>query len=278
MLDTAINSPDALLTTGISDPEEVNWYQMFTQVPSDYYLFLKDSFSKEKIPTFVKLAILTGSLMSIDQPGWKLQHSLFTNSALDRKYSDMAIEMGNGKYQLCLAALFALQGTIFDDAKSLKTASNIVEAALTTGLFVQLLKRVTGRESPVASTQPGGDWELLPSPKQYQKNQPRYYSFPSGHLSTATAIITVIENNYPDALWLKPVGYSLLGVLGISLVNEGMHWYSDLPLAYFIGYTFGNIVAPQHNQNDESVLSKHFLFTPSFHSIKGVELSATYSF
>ncbi len=285
---TAGGNPELMLTTSINSPltdevwdtkkdENVNWYQMFTQVPSDYYLFLKDSFSKEEIPTFVNLAIVTGSLMSIDQTGWKFQNSLFTRSGFVRKYSDLAIDMGNSKYQLGLAALFALQGTVFGDAKSFKTASNIVESVLSTGLFVQVLKRITGRESPVASTQPGGDWELFPSPKQYQKNQPRYYSFPSGHLSTATAIITVIENNYPDATWLKPVGYSLLGVLGISLVNEGMHWYSDLPLAYFIGYTFGNIVAP-NNQNDESLLSKHFLFTPSFNTIKGVELNATYSF
>lgn len=216
--------------------------------------------------------------MSIDQSAWKFQHSLFTASAFDRKTSDLAIQMGNSKYQLCIAALFALNGSIFGDMRSLKTASNIVETTLSTGLFVQVLKRISGRESPAVSTQPSGDWEVLPSPRQYQKNQPRYYSFPSGHFSTATAIITVIENNYPDAKWFKPVGYSLLGVLGFSLVNEGMHWYSDLPLAYFIGYTFGNIIAPRDGQSsEESILSKHLLVTPSF-NIKSIELNAIYSF
>lgn len=272
----------ATLSNGIEQKKDskVNWYQMFTQAPSDYYNFLKHSFNTEEIPTLINLAILTGSLMSIDQTGWKFQHTLYKRSGFDRKSSDIAIQLGNGKYQICIAALFALQGTVFQDEKSLKTASNIVETALSTGLFVQVLKRITGRESPVASTESGGDWEPLPSIKQYQKNQPRYYSFPSGHLSTAAAVMTVIANNYPDEKWLKPVGYSLLGILGFSLVNEGMHWYSDLPLAYFIGYTFGNIVVPSDspsNQNEESILSKHLLFTPSL-NINGVELHATYSF
>ncbi len=281
-LASADSSSARMIAEGSDQKKDVklNWYQMFTQLPSDYYQFFKYNFNTDEIPTLINVAVLTGSLMSIDQTGWKLQHSLYSKSTFEQKSSNLVILLGNGKYQLYIAALFALQGTVFQDEKSLKTASNIVETALSTGLFVQLLKRITGRESPIAATESGGDWELLPSIKQYQKNQPRYYSFPSGHLSTAAAVMTVIANNYPDEKWLRPVGYSLLGVLGFSLVNEGMHWYSDLPLAYFIGYTFGNIVAPpggRFSQNGESIISKHLLFTPSF-NINGVELNAIYSF
>ena len=223
---------------------KITWYQMFTNLPSDYRNLFKDIIDKKNLPNLFFLSALTGSLMTVDQAGWKYQRSLFNKVKFDRKISGLTIGIGNGKYQFITAALFASAGVVFHDETTLKTGSNIVEAILSTGLLVQVLKRITGRESPAASTESGGDWALMPSIKQYQKNQPKYYSFPSGHLSTATAVLTVIANNYPNEKWIKPVGYPLLAILGFSLVNKGMHWYSDLPLAYFLGFTFGNIVAP----------------------------------
>ncbi len=119
----------------------------------------------------------------------------------------------------------------------------------------------------------------MPSIKEYQKNQPKYYSFPSGHLSTATAVVTVIANNYPDIKWIKPLGYSLLGILGFSLVNEGMHWYSDFPLAFLLGYSLGNIIAPVHNSVDKSPEQSktHLTLSPSYNDNK-IFLNAVFSF
>lgn len=277
------DSSSALLNNELNDYSRdgnVSWYQMFTNVPMDYYHFFENNFSKDEVPDYINLAILTGSLMTFDQTSWKFQSSLYKRSSFDQNTSNLAIQLGNSTIQLIISASFASEGIIFHNERSLKTASNIIESVLTTGLFVQMLKRITGRESPAVASESGGEWVPMPSFKHYQKNQPKYYSFPSGHLSTATAIMTVIANNYPDAKWLKPVSYSLLGVLGFSLVSKGMHWYSDLPLAYFIGYSFGNIISPAQNiyaRDIESTPGKHFLITP-FVNINGVALNATYSF
>ncbi len=224
--------------------KNVTWYQMVTNIPKDYANFFTEATNDKMIPSYIGIAALTGSLMTIDQKTWSFQRRLYLHSPLDNKTSSFVVNFGNGTYQFLGAALFAGSGLIFHDETALRTGSNIAEAVLTTGIFVQVLKRIAGRESPIASSETGGDWQFLPSIKQYQKNQPKYYSFPSGHLSTATAVLTVIANNYPNEKWIKPVGYPLLAILGFSLVNKGMHWYSDLPLAYFLGFTFGNIVAP----------------------------------
>ena len=224
--------------------KNVTWYQMVTNIPSDYSKFFTEAANEKMIPSYIGIAALTGSLMTIDQKSWSFQRRLYLRSPIDKRTSTFVVNFGNGTYQFLGAALFAGTGLIFHDETALRTGSNIAEAVLTTGIFVQVLKRIAGRESPIASSETGGDWQFLPSIKQYQKNQPKYYSFPSGHLSTATAVLTVIANNYPNEKWIKPVGYPLLAILGFSLVNKGMHWYSDLPLAYFLGYTFGNIAAP----------------------------------
>lgn len=224
--------------------EKITWHQMITDIPSDYISFFKRTADKKMIPTYIGIAALTGALMFVDQGGWTAQRKLFLKSSFDRRTSNFIVNFGNGMYQFLGAAVFATAGLVLHDKTALRTGSNISEAVLATGIFVQILKRISGRESPIAASEKGGDWALMPSIKEYQKDQPRYYSFPSGHLATATAVLTVIANNYPDQKWIKPVGYPLLGLLGFFLVNKGMHWYSDLPLAYFLGYTFGNIIAP----------------------------------
>ena len=62
------------------------------------------------------------------------------------------------------------------------------------------------------------------------------------------AAVTVLAENYPEAHWLKPAGYSVTGLVGIGLVNRCWHWYSDLSLGIAIGYPFGTIVS--HSDGD----------------------------
>lgn len=255
----------------------VTWYQMFTRLPSDYYNFFHKSFTSRNVPELAAVAVLTGSLLMVDQNGWKFNRKMYTRYPVVKRTSDIAVIMGNGEYQFIGSALFAATGLLLKNNKAVKTGSNIAEAIMSTGLFVQLLKRITGRESPIVSTERGGEWDIFPSIKEYQLHQPEFYSFPSGHLSTATAIFTVIANNYPDVKWIRPVGYSLLGILGVSLVNKGMHWYSDLPLAYFLGYSFGNIIAPLPGSGANKIHKTSFQILPSI-SYNGLHLNLLYSF
>jgi hypothetical protein len=57
------------------------------------------------------------------------------------------------------------------------------------------------------------------------------------------ATLTVVAENYPEQRWIRPVGYTLVGALGIGLVAKGMHWYSDLPAGIALGYIFGKVAA-----------------------------------
>ena len=73
-------------------------------------------------------------------------------------------------------------------------------------------------------------------------------AFPSGHLATAMATITILAGNYPDNKYIKPVGYSLMGLLGFAMLNNGVHWMSDYPLAIAIGYSCGKIALSRGRQ------------------------------
>ena len=246
---------------------KISWYHMITNIPKDEELFSNNLIRKENIPTYIGLALLTGGLSRMDDAGWKFNRSLYDNSGFYHSASNITVFMGNGEFHFMLAGMFASYGLIEHDNTAIKTASNIAEAVLAAGFFVQVLKRITGRESPAATDKTLGSWQFFPSLKEYQNHQPKYYSFPSGHLASATATMIVIANNYPNVKWIKPVGYTLLGILGFSLVSQGMHWYSDLPLGFFIGYSFGNIIAPEVsklNESNSSENSSSVMLIPSF--------------
>jgi hypothetical protein len=60
---------------------------------------------------------------------------------------------------------------------------------------------------------------------------------------TATAALYVIAGNYPDKKWIKPVGFTLISVLGFQMVQSSVHWVSDYPVSLVMGYIIGkNIV------------------------------------
>ncbi|RZL13880.1 MAG: phosphatase PAP2 family protein, partial [Hymenobacter sp.] len=149
--------------------------------------------------------------------------------------------LGDGWTHLTIATSFLAYGVIKKDNRASQTASQLGEAILSTGLVVQALKRTTGRQSPFRSTQDRGRWFFLPSYNTYQRNVSNYDAFPTGHLATAMATVTVIAENYPEYHFIRPVGYGLMGLLGYAMLNNGVHWASDYPLGIALGYGFAKI-------------------------------------
>lgn len=154
--------------------------------------------------------------------------------------------IGNGTTPVLLSLGFTTYGLITNDYRSLNTASGLMQSLVTSGVFSQTIKRITGRQSPVAafdSGVDGGEWNLFPSFKAYAENTPNFDAFPSGHLMTGTSALYVIAGNYPDVKWIKPVGLTLLTVMSFQMAQSFVHWVSDYPVAFVMGYIIGkNIV------------------------------------
>jgi len=149
--------------------------------------------------------------------------------------------LGDGWTHLAVASSFWIYGGIQKDNRALRTSSQLGEAIFSTGLVVQALKRLTGRQSPYVATKDRGEWHLFPSYSRYQNFVPNYDAYPTGHLATAMATVTVIAENYPEYRFVRPVGYSLMGLLGYAMLNNGVHWASDYPVGIALGYAFAKI-------------------------------------
>ncbi|PKL83052.1 MAG: hypothetical protein CVV24_06925 [Ignavibacteriae bacterium HGW-Ignavibacteriae-3] len=227
-------------------PSSFDWSDPITKMPQDFLAFSKHAFSKDNFPTLASLTFLTTLLIATDHESI---YSLRKEYRSSRTFHDIAKKttyLGDGEFHLGMAALFGGAGLIFKDNRALRTAVQIVEAELVTGITVQILKRITGRESPQSASINGGKFRPFPNLGDYHRDQPKYYSYPSGHVSTSMAVLTVIAENYPEIKWIKPVGYSLVGLIGVGLAARGWHWLSDYPLAVALGYTFGKVITERN--------------------------------
>ena len=164
--------------------------------------------------------------------------------------------IGDGITEIGIAAGFSAYGLITKDVRARRTASELAEGMVAVGVTVQVLKHLTMRSTPQQNKPdyPNGKWEWfdfgspIKSLKEYSRSVPEYDAYPSGHLITAMMTTTVIANNYPEKLWIKPVGYSLMALCGFQMINNGVHWASDYPLAIYLGYAFGNVIVNKGRQ------------------------------
>lgn len=271
--------------TTISGQEYLpSWYDMITNLPGDWVRYSNQTFRTENIPAFLGIAASTTVLMVTDDKTWDAAHRWFVGSNFVTESSHTFEWVGDGRPQFGLAGAFALYGFVGDDRRALRTSSELVEGILACGGVVQLLKHITGRQSPYVSSQPRGEWVFFPNQVDYANHVPYYDAFPSGHLSTAIATLTVVAENYPECWWIRPIGYPTMALLAMSMVNTGIHWYSDYPLAISLGYAFGKLVAhpPEINlsqsSNDNGSKSESNLsMSPSVtHRGPGVEFALSF--
>ena len=251
-------------------------FTFLKNIPKTFAHGAKESFQKKSLPAWGIIVGSTAVFVLVDQSfsDKTQQFSRFIGLDYSRRYINLIqFKLGNKPVNVYQApdnfntALYSVgegwpavlismgmltHGAIKNDYRSLSTASQIMQANITVGITTQILKRITGRESPFASSQSGGKWSPLTSPQTYQKNVAHYDAFPSGHMTTVMSTITVLAMNYPEKKWIRPVGYTVMMIVGFSMVNNGVHWMSDYPLAIGIGYVVGKVTVKMNRFLKES--------------------------
>ena len=243
-------------------------FRWLAHIPRDLGQFPAYAFRREHTETFVGLALSSVALWVADEPILEWSQDVGKQLGLSARSTQKTLirvpfrlgsanlplefnvpdnlnstfyYLGDGWTHLSVATGFWVYGGLRKDNRALQTSSQLGQAILSTGLVVQALKRSTGRQSPFASTKPRGEWHLFPSYSRYQNSVPSYDAFPTGHMATAMATVTVIADNYPEYAFVRPVGYTLIGLLGYSMLNNGVHWASDYPVGVALGYAFAKI-------------------------------------
>ncbi len=236
-------------------------YQFLWNAPFDIYDYTKETFKPDNWKNLVGLTVLTTMLVAIDQDIIDVAQQQGQNIGIDGtnnvktvvKVFDQPIQfptdlssglyfIGDGWTHITLITSFFTYGLFSSDTRALQTSSQLAEGLLGVTFVTQLLKHITGRQSPYRSTQSGGNWDLFPNQEDYHNAVPAYDAYPSGHLAAAMMAVTIISENYMEYKFIKPVGYTLMTILGYQMLNNGVHWASDYPLALAMGYSFGKLV------------------------------------
>lgn len=235
-------------------------FSFITRLPKDAAGMARSAFTKKSVKPWLLVAGSTALLMWADQAiidgmqdfsnsvGYQTDESYKSlinvklgklNVSLyraPRNFNTAIYQLGQGFPSLIIGAGLYIHGKRKNDFRALSTASQLAESFLLMGVGTQLIKRITGRESPSDATAPGGKWRFFPSTSSYMNQTSRYDAFPSGHLATLMNSVTILAENYPEKKWIRPVGYSVTALVGLSMINNKVHWASDYPLALALGY------------------------------------------
>jgi membrane-associated phospholipid phosphatase len=153
-------------------------------------------------------------------------------------------------YGLYVVFANGLISAALKNEKGVQTSLLATQAFVTSGIWTQIIKQLTGRERPKASYIfshiEGGRWhgvfskymEVTPD----DRSKMSYDAFPSGHTATAFSIATVFATQYSDIKAVPILCYSAATAVGISRLTEHEHWASDVFVGALIGYLSGKQV------------------------------------
>lgn len=231
-----------------------------TGIPKTLGITARETFRARNVPMMVAVTASTLALIAADEPVLHESRRLAWRLGLPPNHPSANVRvgpfkmafpttvgsglyfLGDGLTSVGLAAGFAARGALANDMRARRTASEVIEALLASGSVSQVLKHVAGRQTPSEATVPRGRWRPFANLHDYSANVPAYDAFPSGHLTTTMAVFTVIAGNYPEHRFIWPVGAVTMGALSFAMVNNGVHWASDYPLALAIGGAVGKVV------------------------------------
>jgi len=162
---------------------------------------------------------------------WVQKHKNTTTENLVKDTGKLAV--------ISISALAGLgaYGFISSDDKAMTKFLASTESFVITSIFVQGLKRTTGRHRPYTGD-PHDTWSGFTSKGDY-------FSFPSGDASSAFALASVVAGEY-DNMIVPPLVYGVSTLIALKRVHNNGHWSSDVFVGSALGYFTGKAVLASH--------------------------------
>ena len=185
--------------------------------------------------------------------------------------SSPVITQFGGNDGIYSVAAIGLLSAAFKNEKGVQTSLLATQAWFTSGVWVRMIKMLTGRERPEAdyiySKTEGGKWygpfAQYDQDLAIKRPGSAFDSFPSGHSATAFSIATVFASQYKDIKAIPIISYSVASLVGISRLTEHKHWASDVFVGSLIGYACGKQVVSHFNKTHQNLLSPEQLKSKS---------------
>jgi len=221
-----------------------------------YISSISKNFSKQATAPFhlkgkeyIEAAAIIGTTLALTTLDGKADDAvkdLRDKSSFVHNVSPVVTELG-ATYGIAGVSALALGGLIFNNTDMAETGLLATQAIITSGVWAQVGKFISGRERPfqsyVGTQLPGGKWYgglvAISNPDNLPASS--FNSFPSGHTTTAFAIATVFAMKYKNCKAVPVTAYTLATIVGATRMIEHKHWLSDV----FAGAVLGHLCARQ---------------------------------
>lgn len=195
------------------------------------------------------MSVFTGYLIANDESIYDRFKAYQDKNKWVDDMSPVVTLLGDGNVSLGVSAFFYLSGLVIKDKKAKDTGKLVLMSLIHSGIVVQLLKHLAGRQRPQAEN--GVDKWAGPSGffKRYKDNSDMFYdAFPSGHTITAWSTATVIAHQYNKSVIIPIISYGLATLSGLSRVTEDTHWLSDVFVGAVLGFAIGKFIYKKRSQ------------------------------
>ncbi|MFC2167859.1 phosphatase PAP2 family protein [Acidobacteriota bacterium] len=153
---------------------------------------------------------------------------------------------GNGVFLGGLLASYYVVGEIFRLDNMRKIALLGVESFVISGVLVGILKYSIGRARPHTG-------ESRTSFHPFSSSS-SYYSFPSGHATSAFSVATVIAQHSKEFL-VDVTAYGLASLVAMSRIQKNKHWVSDVFIGSVLGYFIGKKISDLNRGDKKNQLN-----------------------
>lgn len=188
------------------------------------------SVNQKEAGTFLLAGIGIAGISAHDTYSSNMLQAKFRNS----RYLTVTNETGTFKYVGPLSAAVFGTSLLTDNYKFQDAAFTSLQSVLYTNFTVNTAKFIFARERP----------DHYEGPYDFEFFEANATSFPSGHTSTAFALVVPWVVYYPNAFT-----YSLMALpvsTAIARVSKGRHWMSDVTAGALIGAYWGYKLSKRH--------------------------------
>ena len=148
-------------------------------------------------------------------------------------------------------------GLLTNNSEIRKAGRMVVQSLTYSGLTAMLIRIIAGRKRPTYSDDPL-DFITFTTNNSYQ-------SFPSGHVTVAFALSTVMAE-YIDTPLSRIGFYSIAGLSAIERLINSQHWFTDVVLGALLGIAGGiHVINEEAKRNDK--ITRRVSITPTLNGI-----------
>ena len=267
-LPSAISSDSNLVKINIQKSSD-NFYKtdsIFSfRSPKGYFPSLLYDFGEQATAPFrfkTKQWVITGAAVGITSTLFLIDNDINDWARVQKQkhnwvnISSPIVNQFGGRWGTYSVAGIGLISAAFKNKKGVETSLLATQAMITSGVWVHLIKMLTGRERPETDNVIGnpesdnwyGPFAMYDHDLALKKPGSSFNSYPSGHTAGAFSLATVFASQYRDTKAIPILCYSMASLVGISRLTENRHWSSDVFAGAFLGFVCGKQVIAHYNR------------------------------